>query len=528
MRKIYPLFILLGYITNAYAQKHYQSLPVDSALLKGKTQLLSNKQKGTSSKPNIILIVADDLGKFDLSVYGNLLIKTPYIDYLAKEGAMFTDGYATAAICSPSRAGLMTGRYQQRFGYHLQPHPRYPSNKAEWWLFKNLINTSDLEPAAFGLYPKKKDLPKNGLPQSEIAISELLKNNGYATAWIGKWHLGYAEPLLPKNFGFDYRYGFYEAYSLFADPKDPNIVNARINEFTDKHIWNGGRKGSCAIRENETVINEKEYITYAFARKAKEFISQNKKNPFFIYLPLSAPHTPYQAPKDIYDQLGHIKEHNKRVYYAMVIAMDNAIGGIMEHLKKEKIDGNTLIIFTSDNGAALYSRTVDNKPLAGGKMTFFEGGINVPFIMYQKGKIPSGTVIEHPVNQCDIFTTIAAAANVPLPHDRAYDGVSLLPWMLNDRRDVPHEALFWMADYNLAVRAGDLKLIVNTLDKTIDLYNVKNDIGEANDLADTQREDVVALHNMLMVWKGKMPNLYWPRIMDYTITINGKLYRWAI
>lgn len=529
MKNICIYLLLLGLALPGLAQKKtYPPVPLDAEKQSGKNSFLDQTRPGKPGKrPNIILIVADDLGKFDLSVYGNTLIQTTHIDRLAKEGALFTDGYATASVCSPSRAGLMTGRYQQRFGYHLQPHPRYPRNKAEWWLFKNLVNTSDLEPADFGVYPKK-NTPNMGLPQSEIALSELLKKHGYATAWIGKWHLGYEEPMLPKNFGFDYRYGFYEAYSLFADPKDPNIVNARINEFTDKHIWNGARKGACAIRENEVEVNEKEYITYAFFRKAKAFIAQHKEEPFFLYLPVSAPHTPYQAPKEIYDKLGHISNHNKRVYYAMVLALDQAIGDLMSYLQNEGLDKKTLLIFTSDNGAALYSRTVDNKPLAGGKMTFFEGGINVPFMMYQKGLIPPGTVVQQPVNQCDIFATVAGAANIPLPPDRAYDGVSLLPWLLASRTDAPHEALYWMADYNLAIRAGNLKLIVNTLDKTVDLYNLQTDRGEVTDISASHAAETARLKTLLDSWAASMPALYWPRIMDYRIHINGKLYRWAV
>lgn len=526
-----PLFFCL---LPAMAQKaRFPGVPVDSAGLSAKKNWLHAVQDNVGGRsPNVILIVADDLGKYDLSVYGNLLIETPNIDRLAREGALFTDGYATASVCSPSRAGLLTGRYQQRFGYQLQPHQRYPKNRAEWWLFRHLVNTSDMEPADYTVYPSSKQVKSLGLPPSEIALSELFRKQGYATAWIGKWHLGYEEPMLPKNFGFDYRYGFYEAFSLFADPKDPDIVNARINEFTDKHIWHGARKGPCAIRENEKEINEKEYITYAFFRKAQEFIRQHKKDPFFVYLPVSAPHTPYQAPRDIYETLTHIPDHNKRVYYAMVLALDKALGELLQTLRTEGLEENTLIVFTSDNGAALYSRTVDNKPLNGGKMTFFEGGINVPFIMYQKSRILPGTVVRHPVSQCDIFVTLADAAGISLPQDRAYDGVSLYPWIDPetdiDEDEVPHEALYWMAGYNLAIRMGHVKLIVNTLDKTAELYDLQADRGEQNDIAAVQTAQLQELETRLRQWAAEMPPMYWPRIMDYRIWINGKMYRWAV
>lgn len=530
MKKILTFFLAgVSGLPIVAQKKYYPPTPQDSILLEGKRRYMESSVPGGSSKrPNVILIVADDLGKFDLSVYGNLLVETPHIDRLAKEGALFTDGYATASVCSPSRAGLMTGRYQQRFGYHMQPHQRYPKNKAEWWLFKNLVNTSDMEPAAYSAYPHKGQLARNGLPQSEIALSELLKKNGYATAWIGKWHLGYEEPLLPKNFGFDYRYGFYEAYSLFADPKDKNVVNARINEFTDKVIWKGGRKGACAIHENEKEIKVNEYITYAFTNKAEWFMETHKDTPFFIYLPLSAPHTPYQAPKEIYDSLSHIQDHSKRVYYGMVVAMDKAIGRLMDKLEKLKLDDNTLIIFTSDNGAALYSRTVTNEPLAGGKMTFFEGGINVPFMMRYKNGIKEGTVVQYPVSQCDIFATVAAAAGIPLPADRDYDGVSLLSYANEMAAGAPHDALYWMADYNLAIRVGKYKLIVNTLDKTVDLYNLFSDRGETENLATSYTRELLLFREKLMAWAAQMPPVYWPHIMEYRILINGKMYRWAV
>lgn len=521
-----PTLLFFSFLTNMnWAQKHFPAVPFDTAMYEQKKAFLANENPKANSNINVILIVADDLGKHDLSIYGNPFIQTPNIDQLAKEGLLFNSGYASASVCSPSRAGFMTGRYQQRFGYHLQPHPRYPKNKTELWLFQNLINTSYLKPENYAPYPHKKESLK-GLPPSEITISELLKSNGYQTAWIGKWHLGYKEPLLPQNFGFDYRYGCYEAYTLFADPKDKNIVNARINEFTDKVIWKGARKGACAIRENETIIDEKEYITYAFFNKAQQFIAQNKNNPFFVYLPITAPHTPYQAPKNIYDQLSHIPEHNKRVYYAMVIALDNAVGQLVQYLKAENIYDNTLIIFTSDNGAALYSNTVDNLPLNGGKMTLFEGGINVPFIMTCKNLIKEPHFIETPVSLLDIFATIADATQSNLPEDRIYDGVSLLD--ITPHSPIERDALYWYSDYNLAIQKDKYKLIVNTKNNTIDLYNLTADRGEKTNISKQSPGETQQLQELLTKWLEKMPRMYWPRIMNYEIYINGELYQWAV
>lgn len=520
------IILVLG--ANGFAQKpkYYTPVPIDTALLKGKELFLAQPSVADGqSKKNVILIVADDLGKYDLSIYGNPYIQTPNIDQLANEGMLFNSGYATASVCSPSRAGFMTGRYQQRFGYHLQPHPRYPKSKFELWAFKNLINTSYLNPESYALYPSKQEKNK-GLPNSEILLSELLKNKGYRTAWTGKWHLGYDEPLLPKNFGFDYRYGCYEAYTMFADPKDKTIVNAPIKEFTDKVIWKGGRKGACAIRENEVEIDEKEYITYAFFNRAKQFISQQNENPFFVYLPVTAPHTPYQAPKAIYDELSHIPEHNKRVYYAMIVALDNAVGDLVRFLKETGQYENTLIIFTSDNGAVLYNNTVDNKPLNGGKMTLFEGGINVPFIMHCKSAIPNPVKINAPVSLLDIFPTVAEFAGIELPKDRDYDGISLLTYNSDELISKKRNEFYWYSDYNSAMRMGNKKIIVNTLDNTLDYFDLCDDIEEKSPLKFDETAEMLNL--LLELWRETMPLLYWPRIMNYELIINGKKYRWAI
>jgi arylsulfatase A-like enzyme len=500
------------------------------SLRKSKKEFLNaTKGKNSVDKPlNVVYIIADDLGKHDLSIYGNPWIQTPNIDRLAKEGVMFTDGYVTASVCSPSRAGLITGRYQQRFGYHLQPHQRYAKNKMEWWFFRNLINTSYMTPTDYQRSPDKNEVQTFGLPQSEIALSELFKSAGYATAWIGKWHLGYHEGYLPKDFGFDYRYGCLEAYTLFADPKDPNIVNAKIKEFTDKVIWKGGRKGHCAIRENEVLIDEKEYLTYAFGKRAIQFIDAHKNEPFFMYLPITAPHTPYQAPKAIYDSLTHIKKHSTRVYYAMIIALDDMVGSIYTHLEQNGLLENTLIIFTSDNGAALYSETVTNVPLSGGKMTLFEGGINVPLIMYKKGDFPEKKVISDAVTLLDVFATVVDLTGLTLPKDREYDGVSIIPWIKDAPNFSPHDYLYWLSDYNAAIRNDRFKLLINDRDKTIELYNLLDDKSELKDLNLEKAEWSALLKNALEIWIREMPPMRWPRIMDYRIEINGQLHSWAV
>lgn len=519
-----PLFFCF----TTWGQKNYPKIPFDSTLYKGKQNYVDAPQLKPKTDINIILIVADDLGKYDLSIYGNPIIHTPNIDAIGKRGILFNYGYATAAVCSPSRAGFITGRYQQRFGFHIQPHQRYPKNKFELWAFKNLINTGSLQPSEFGLYPSKEERKKMGLPTYEISIAEMLKHNGYKTAQIGKWHLGYSESLAPEKFGFDYTYGFKEAYSLYDDPKDKNVVNARIKEFTDKVIWKGKRKNACAIYENGKIIEEKEYLTYAIFRRAKQFIDQSIDTPFFEYIAVNAPHTPYQAPKVIYDSLDFIQSHNKRVYYAMIIALDHAIGNLVEHLKKNNEFDNTLIIFTSDNGAALYTQTVDNKPSNGGKFTYFEGGINVPFMMSCPQFNKQAQKINTPVSLLDIFPTIATVAQAKLPQDRKYDGISLSKCFVGDTSTIKErDALYWYSDYNLAIRIGNFKLILNDKDSTVDLYDLVRDPYELHNLSSNKKE-IEKLKKALEKWKKTMPRMYWPRIMNYTIEINGKIYRWAV
>ena len=516
---------IYGYLVQAQVNWPIQW---DSVAIRQKQTYLQSIKKNTAGKPNIILIVADDLGKYDLSVYGNLLIQTPHIDQLAREGAICTDGYASAPICSPSRAGMLTGRYQQRFGYQLQPQQRYPHSRFEWWSFKNLIRTNDLEPAPFTTYPSASEIPKQGLPPTEITIAEMLQHAGYATAWIGKWHLGYNEPLLPANFGFDEQYGCYEAFTLFADPTDKHIVNARINEFTDKHIWKKGRTGACAIRKNGTIVDEKEYLTYAFGREAQAFISAHKHGPFFLYMPVTAPHTPYQAPKDIYDSLSFIPEHNKRVYYSMIIALDKMIGDVMAHLEKENLLDNTFIIFTSDNGAPLYSKTVTNAPLTGGKFTFYEGGINVPLLFYYRNIIKPKTVVTEPVMLFDLYATIAEVAHIEVPGDRVIDGKSLLPWLTGNTNTEVHPGLYWYSEYNMAIRRGNWKLILNTWDKTVELYELTGQKTENNEVSTQHSSTVLSLQQELEAWIAQMPPQLWPRLVDYELSINGKKTRWGI
>ena len=276
-------------------------------------------------------------------------------------------------------------------------------------------------------------------------------------------------------------------------------------------------------------IDEKEYLTYAIVNRAKKFIAQPSEKPFFTYLAFNAPHTPYQAPKVIYDSLGRIQDHNKRVYEAMLIALDYAVGQLVNYLKQTGQYENTLIIFTSDNGAALYTHTTDNKPLNGGKFTFFEGGINVPLLVHYPKMIEHPSVVQETVSLLDILPTIVELAHAELHNDRPYDGLSLTPFLMGDRVRLSQRKnpLYWYSDYNSAIRLGDYKLILNDLDSTVDLYNLKEDPSELHNLSSNPKE-ITKLKLLLEEWKNEMPHMYWPRIMNYEVEINGKIYRWAV
>ncbi|MDB5281223.1 MAG: sulfatase, partial [Bacteroidota bacterium] len=470
-------------------------------------------------RPNIILILADDLGATDLSLYGNKLVSTPNIDGIGHRGVTFSEGYISSPVCSPSRAGLITGRYQQRFGHEFQPQQRYLKNMAEYYGFRMLPRFKPLTPIKELEVPTTEDRLRQGLPPSEITIAELLKKYDYATAIIGKWHLGAADFAKPCARGFDYQFGFYEAFTQYATVTCPNIVSTPIrHDYMDHHEWeaSAGRKGNCAILRNCNECAEQDkYLTDQLTDEAIKWIDESKSKPFFLYLPYNAPHAPLQVPKDYYDQFANIKDPVKRTYAAMIKNLDDQVGRLLKHVDSLGLDDNTIIIFLSDNGGAAYNGTTDNAPYRGGKLTNFEGGIKVPFMMEWKGKINPATYYSNPVISLDIFTTIAAAIGIDLPADRKYDGVNLVPYINGKITSAPHKELFWRSDFNKAVRTGEWKMIINEYDNTNQLYNIATDSTENNNLY-TQKPDVVKqLNSDLDNWEKEMIKPLWPRVVNY-------------
>jgi arylsulfatase A-like enzyme len=493
----------------------------------GKEFFMEAAREPKLNAPNIILIVADDLGRYDVSAYDGVdHIETPHIDQLGKEGVIFEHAYVTAPTCAPSRAGLMTGRLQNRYGFETQLMEFYPTNMVEYISGKYITDTDSWVLETKPRYPREWQIARQGVPPTEINLAEFLQSAGYSTGITGKWHLGNSRDHIPLERGFDYHYGFLGAFSLYTPEKNQSgVINHEHNTFSDKHQWDNGRIGDGRIMLNGKIVREEDYLTFAIRDHAIDYIQAHKDSAFFLYCAFSAPHVPFQALVDYYCAYSHVEDENKRVYYAMISALDDAIGAIHQAVKDAGIEDNTIIYFISDNGGAAYTHATDNGPLKGGKLMQFEGGIRVPFMMKWKGSIPPGTRYQPAVSSTDIFATTAAACGIGLPQDRIYDGVDLLPFILGEQEGNPHEQLFWRADHIWAVRDGAYKLILSTRDGWAELYHVEEDISESIDLADEMPELLEAIRKKHEAWQQELPEKYlWPRIMDHKFVIDGKEY----
>ena len=477
-------------------------------------------------RPNVVLILADDLGKYDLSSYGGQLISTPNIDRLASRGALFQHAYASAAICSPSRMGLLCGQYQQRYGFDFQPHQRYPRSWVGRLAATALMAKDGWVPAKqVKRAPSKRQAKASGIPAEAETIAERLQKTGYQTALFGKWHLGYAPEHHPLRHGFDHFYGFVEAYSLYASRKDPLVINAPVPLFADKVQWKK-RKGPRAIERNGRILKEGRYLTDAITEEAIQYIGSHKSGkPFFALLSYNAPHAPWQAPRKIYEQLPHIQDHHQRVYCAMVIALDRAIGRLLNYLDDQGLTQNTMILLTSDNGVASYNGHVNSRPLKGGKFTLFEGGVNVPLLASWPVHIPAGAVMAEPVSLLDLSPTIAAAAGAGAG---GFDGINLLPGLQGAKAFASDRSLFWRSGYNLGIIKSPWKLILNEKDQTCELFDLHADPFEQRDQALQRPQDMRILLGELNQWNNTMRPPAWPHVVDYETVINGKKYRFAI
>jgi arylsulfatase A-like enzyme len=448
-----------------------------AALVTGMAAPVAPRQQSRQAarKPNIVFILGDDLGYCDVSMYGCREIPTPNIDAIAAAGVKFTNGYVTAPVCSPSRAGLMTGRYQHRFGFEFNAGP----------LQRALAE------------------PEMGLPASEITLAELMKQSGYATGMVGKWHLGMHDKFHPLKRGFDEYFGFLFGANMYIDPdlpgvksSDPEGVGVRI------------RTQRNPIVRGQTPVEEREYLTDAFAREAIAFIERHRNESFFLYAPFNAPHTPLQATQKYIDRFPQIKDEKRRIYAAMVSALDDAVGAILKKLRETGLEQDTLVVFLSDNGCATYTNACTNDPLRYGKLTHFEGGYRVPFALKLPAKIKAGTIYQQPISSLDLFPTAVALAGGKLPADRAYDGVDLLPFLTGQKKAAPHEVLCWRNGENATVRKGNWKLFKGG--DQYWLYDLSKDIGEQQNVADKYPAIVAQLKQEFSAWEARMKQPMWP------------------
>ena len=475
--------------------------------------------------PNIVFILLDDLGINDLSTFGGGVaggsVPTPNIDRLAAQGAIFNQAYSGHATCAPSRAMLMTGRYPTRTGFEFTPTP---SGFAPVVQMVSETIRNDLPPSFYDgeLDNAKPPYESQGLPQSEVTIAETLKERGYHTVHIGKWHLGTSAGFLPNDQGFDE--SLLMQSGKFLPDDHPGVVNAQL-EFDpiDHFLW-ASMTYSTSLNGSEN-FEPGGYLTDYWTDESLKVIEANRNRPFFLYLAHWAPHTPLQATKADYDALSHISEHRLRVYAAMIRALDRSVGRIMNKLEQEGLADNTLIVFSSDNGGAGYVGLPDvNAPYRGWKITMFEGGIRVPMLLKWPGQIAAGTRINKPVAHIDVMPTLASAAGANLPEGVAIDGINILPLARgNGSIERPNDALFWQSGHAKVVRAGDWKLQVSgRLDKKW-LFDLANDPTEQVNLAETRPKKLAELQALLDAHhKDRTPPLY-PSVTDMAVMIDKTL-----
>jgi arylsulfatase A-like enzyme len=401
-----------------------------------------------ATPPNVIIFYADDLGWGETAAQGfSKDIPTPHIDSIAQNGLRFTNGYVAATYCSPSRAGLMTGRYPTRFGHE----------------FNTVANTV-------------------GLRGDQTTMATRMKALGYATAAIGKWHLGNQPENRPTQRGFDEFFGTLNNTPFFHPT---NFVDSRI---------------SSDVRP---ITDDAFYTTDAYADRALDWLEKNKTRPCFLYLPFNALHAPLQAPKKYLDRFPEITDQKRKTFAAMMSAMDDAIGRILAKIRANGQEENTLIFFISDNGGPTASTTSSNGPLRGFKMTTFEGGTRVPFLAQWKGKIPAGKTYDLPVLNLDVLPTALIAAGGKPEASWQLDGVDLMPFLTGNQTGRPHQTLFWRYGPQWAVRDGDMKLVVSKGGSgSPELYNLATDIGESKDLAAAEPAIVKELQSLWDKWSA--------------------------
>jgi arylsulfatase A-like enzyme len=426
---------------------------------------------------NVVVLLADDLGYGDVGFRGGKDVPTPHLDALARSGVRCTSAYVSCPVCSPTRAGLLTGRYQQRFGHEFNP--------------------AMLRFGGAG----------QGLPVAEKTVADRLKAAGYPTTLLGKWHLGEEEPFHPLNRGFGESFAFLTGAHDYFATDDPDFGP----------VYRGRKR-----------VELDGYLTDVLAREACAFIDRNRDKPFFIYLAFNAVHTPLQAPEAVLKKVAHITDPERRTYLAMLLVLDDAIGAVTAKLRAAGLEEKTLVFFLSDNGGPVGKFSPNgatNGPLRGSKGDTWEGGIRVPFVASWKGRLPAGTVYDRPVISLDILPTALAAAGIAARPEWKLDGVDLLPFLAGKRDGAPHEALYWRFGKQMAIRRGDWKLVrpdrapkgeYADIATEPMLYNLADDLGEKHDLAATHPDRVRDLQEAWDRWNAGLSEPRWPA------TLKGK------
>lgn len=409
-------------------------------------------------KPNILVIVSDDQGYADVGFNGGKAVPTPHLDALAASGVRCTSGYVSHPFCSPTRAGLLTGRYQQRFGH--ENNPAYDPADAV-----------------------------AGLPLTEKLLPQFLQEAGYRTGWIGKWHLGATPAHTPWARGFQQTYGFIGGGHSFSGwaidvKKEYNVP---------------------LTRDGQATTEVPAHLTEAFGKEAVAFIRRNAGAPWMLYLAFNAPHTPHMPTNEREKQFADVKDPVRRKCLAQISLMDDAVGAITKALADSGQAQDTLIFFFTDNGGTPPSLGADNTPLRGYKGYVYEGGVRVPFVISWPARLKAGSTYDRPVSSLDVTATALALAGVDFPTERRLDGVNLIPFLRGETQTAPHANLFWRTGggQSYAVRSGDWKLVRNRKQPD-ELYDLSTDIGEAKDLASARPEVVAKLAADLSAWDKEL------------------------
>lgn len=458
--------------------------------------MLTVLRGAANERPNVIFIVADDLGYGELQSYGGKDVPTPQIDSIAGNGVRFTNGYVTAPFCAASRAALLTGRYQTRFGFEYNP-----------------TGAANAE-------------PNIGLPLGEVTIADVLREAGYATALVGKWHQGGAAKFHPQRRGFDEFFGFlHEGHYFVPPPWDGHVTWLRRRTLPDggKGRWTSsdGRviwsthlsnfepdyDADNPIVRSSQPVDVRENLTEALTKEAESFITRHKAQPFFLYLSYNAVHSPMQGADAYMKKFAHIGDVQRRIFAAMLAQLDDAVGRVLARVRAEGLEERTLIAFVSDNGGPTRELTSSNAPLRGEKGQLLEGGVRVPFLMQWKGRVPAGLVESRMVSTLELFATAASAAGAK-PTTKV-DGVDLVPRLrTRDARPI-RETMYWRVAPQAAFRAGDWKIHRGRGETKWSLFNVANDPAEARDLSASEPTKMAELEKAWAALDGEMVPALW-------------------